>query len=69
MRLAKVKGYPDLVKDLNSGAVINTNTAEINKARLLKEKRKADNDKLDFLAQEVRELKALLEKVLNNVKN
>ena len=69
MITAKVKGYPDFIKDLKTGAVINTNAPEIKKARLLKTKRKDDHEKLESLAQEVRELKALLQKVIENGKN
>ena len=69
MIAAKVEGYPDFIKDLRTGAVINTNVPEIRKARLLKTKRKDDHEKIETLAQEVRELKALLQKVIENDKN
>ena len=69
MIAAKVEGYPDFIKDLRTGAVINTNVPEIRKARLLKKKRKDDHEKIETLAQEVRELKALLQKVIENGKN
>lgn len=38
-RYLKVEGYPNLVRDVQTGVILNTNKSEIEQARLLKKKR------------------------------
>ena len=68
----KVKGHPHLVKDTLSGAIINTNTEEIENyaakqaAMIAAKKSVSTEQRLDELEKNVGEIKELLLKVLNN---
>lgn len=67
----KVDGNPDLVRDKNSGAILNINTSEASLARARKQTRKMQKEKEESLQQEVEsikkdvnEIKDLLNKIL-----
>ena len=67
----KVEGHSGLVKDLHTGAVLNTNTKELEGARKRKlNKRKQEEEKellkqdLSNLQSEMAELKALLKQMV-----
>ena len=70
----RVKDHPDLVKDSNSGAVINSNATAYQKAvaahqRALEEKQKLDSavDDINNLKTEITEVKGLLQEILKRV--
>ena len=59
----KIHGHPHLVKDLNSGAILNINDDAINRARM---KRKLDAEKEKELAElknDVSEIKQMLAQI------
>lgn len=59
----KIQGHPNLVKDLNSGAILNINSDAINSARM---KKKLDAEKEKELAElknDVSEIKQMLAQI------
>lgn len=75
MRFAKVEGHGDLVRDSETGAIINTNRTEYEKYLSQKESRKKENEKFESLEKEVSvikddidEIKGLLKNFINVIK-
>ena len=60
----KVDGHSNLVRDKNSGAIININSTEFEKARLVKQAKKRQEQELQDLKHDVSELKSLLLKLI-----
>lgn len=60
MKIAKVQDHPDLVRDLESKAVLNTNYA----ALLEYKKKKQMVEDMDSLKSEVVELKQMMSQIL-----
>jgi len=60
----KVDGQPSLVRDRNSGAIININSTEFEKARMAKQAKKRQEQKLQDLENDVIEIKALLRQLI-----
>jgi hypothetical protein len=60
----KVDGHPDLVRDPKSGAIININSGDIERARLSKQSKKRQEQELQDLKHEVSEIKILLRQLL-----
>jgi len=69
---AKIKGHPGLLKDTNSGAVLNTNTQELeeykSKKAAMRAKRMVDDvdTRITKLENTIDEIKELLLKALSN---
>lgn len=66
-----VDGHSSLVKDMSTGAILNTNVEEIQRARELKkrllvkkEKEKAMEDDIAYLKKEFSELKDLIKTMI-----
>lgn len=60
----RVQENPDYIRDIETNAVLNTNTAKLRDYKL----RKKQNNKIQNLQSEVAELKALLKAVLEERK-
>ena len=60
----KVDGHSNLVRDKNSGAIININSSDFEKARLAKQAKKRQEQKLQDLENDVIEIKALLRQLI-----
>lgn len=60
-----VKGNPGLVRDKNSGAIINSNVNEISTARTRKYLQKQEKERIDNLEKDVNSIK----QDINDVKN
>jgi len=60
----RVQENPDYIRDIETNAVLNTNTAKLRDYKL----RKKQNKKIQDLQSEVAELKALLQAVLEERK-
>jgi|LakMenEpi03Aug12_release.lakeMendotaPanAssembly.Ray.scaffolds.fasta_scaffold272683_2 hypothetical protein len=60
----RVQENPDYIRDIETNAVLNTNTAKLRDYKL----RKKQNKKIQDLQSEVAELKALLKAVLEERK-
>ena len=68
MTFAKVKGHNDLVRDMNSGAIINNDTSAIESRRKNLRLGSALED-INTLKNEVSELKFLLRELTKNASN
>lgn len=66
-RYIRVDGHTDLVRDANSGAIININKDEIAKAREAKRRRKNKDKEFEELRNEVGEIKELLTKLVEKL--
>lgn len=53
----KVEGHVNLVRDKQTGAILNTNRSEIAKARKIKEAKRLEVEKMNSLTEEVTTLK------------
>ncbi len=60
----RVQENPDYIRDIETNAVLNTNTAKLRDYKV----RKKQNNKIQSLQSEVAELKALLKAVLEERK-
>lgn len=68
MKFLSIEGNSDLVKDPNTGAILNT-SSNIAVARRAKEARKQKEKELIELKEEVKELKTMLNVLLNKLDN
>lgn len=66
-RYLKVEGQNGLVRDPNTGVIININKEEIQKAREAKAKRRKQKSEFQQLRQDVDELKGLLNKIVEKL--
>tara|TARA_B110000285_G_scaffold124004_1_gene140031 strand:- start:296 stop:526 length:231 start_codon:yes stop_codon:yes gene_type:complete len=69
----KVEGYPDLSRDVNSGAIINRNRGAYDKAKKRAAEAQASRDKIrdttrdiNTLKSEMHEIKSLLKQLVGN---
>ena len=53
----KVEGHSNLVRDKQTGAILNTNRAEIAKERKIKEAKRLETERMNSLTEEVTTLK------------
>lgn len=53
----KVEGHTNLVRDRQTGAILNTNRAEIEKARKIKEAKRLETERMSSLTEDVTTLK------------
>ena len=56
----KVDGHSNLYRDMNSGAVVNSNVEEFERYKLSKQKRESLINEINILRKEVSEIKQLL---------
>ena len=63
----KVEGSQTLVRDMNSGAILNTDKSTLNKARQAKALREKKNKEIEDLKTEVKEVKELLTKLIEKL--
>lgn len=73
-RYKKVEGYPNLLKDEVTGAVINTNKKEVEIAKARKKKFREQsemmnrvNDDVEGLKSDVKDIKDLLNKLIERL--
>lgn len=60
MDLVKIKNESEYMRDLNSGAIVNTNTIDIEKRRNLKLKKRQEKIEFENLKAEVNDIKKML---------
>jgi hypothetical protein len=65
MDFAKVKGYDGLVRDMNTGAIINNDSSAIEARKKSKNLTTAIED-INNLKEEISEIKALLHELIKN---
>ena len=68
MDYIKVSGHDDLVRDQNTGAIINIDNSTIQSRRKSKHLNSALED-INMLKEEISEIKSLLRELIKNVSN
>ena len=63
-RYIQVEGNSGLVRDRTTGAILNANSTEIQKARLKKNKEKQQEQEIQELKKDVSDIKVLLTKLV-----
>ena len=63
-RYIQVEGNSGLVRDRTTGAILNANSTEIQKARLKKNKEKQQEQEIQELKKDVSKIKVLLTKLI-----
>jgi len=63
-KLTPVEGNPSLVRDDFSGAILNINTSEAERARARKRARIKEQQEINELKNDVNEIKSLLKQIL-----
>ena len=53
----KVKGHPNLIRDENSNAILNTNSSEYDNYLSLRAKRKHGSERIDNMENDLKNLK------------
>tara|TARA_B000000609_G_C24182450_1_gene360252 strand:- start:9279 stop:9494 length:216 start_codon:yes stop_codon:yes gene_type:complete len=69
MKLVKVNNNSNLVKDEETGAVLNNNVEDVEKAKEIKEKRIEKEEELVQLKNDVSELKEMMKQLLEKMNN
>ena len=64
MKYTKVDGNSDLVRDKKSGAILNINRNEFDKAKAARAERFREKEELKTLKNDVSELKSMLQQLL-----
>lgn len=67
MSYLKVEGHQGLVKDPDTGIVLNTNNNELAAAKARKEKRKQKEQEFEELKTDVQELKSMLKTIIEKL--
>jgi len=66
-RFQKVEGHTNLVRNTRTGAIINTNKAEIQQAKAIKKAKLKEQDRIQKLEQEMSEIKSLLAQIVEKL--
>lgn len=72
MKYAKVEGYPNLIRDLKTNAIINTDTIALDNYTIAKNKKEKEFQRIDKIENELIELKSSIEEIkmlLRRIKN
>ena len=67
MKLVRIEGNKDLVKDEETGAVLNSNETEIEAAKIRKEQRVEKENEFETLKNDVGELKDMMKQILEKM--
>ena len=63
----KVEGHPNLVRDKNSGVILNINKTELEANRIRKQKQREKNNEIEQLKNDVSEIKSMLNKLVEKL--
>ena len=63
--LTRVKGEPNLYRDNNTNAIINTDSAGYAEYMKMKHRRQTEREELDTLKRDIEEIKSLLKEITN----
>lgn len=63
MKEIKVEGYPDLVRDCSSGAIVNKNHSEYEKYIAVQKKRESEKNKMKSIEEDLSSLKGELDEI------
>lgn len=64
--LIKVEGHPGYYRDMKTGAIVNMNKSALEAAKAQKEKRIKDEQEIQELKNDVKEMKQLLKELINS---
>lgn len=64
MKLTRVEGYPHLARDKISGAIVNINRSEIDRAKKIKTTSQENQRRIDKIEEDIGEIKSILLKML-----
>ena len=67
MSYVKVEGHSSLVRDIDTGAILNINKDEINAARKRKLERRQKEKEFEDLKNEVSDIKIMLTKIIEKL--
>jgi hypothetical protein len=70
MKYAKVKENPELVRDMDSKAVLNTNVSALQAYKKKREKQQEVNaaiDDINNMKNEINEIKTLMQRILDKI--
>ena len=68
-RYIQVENHPDLIRDRETGAVLNINIENIRKQKKLLDQRRKEQQEIDQLKNDVGEIKNLLRQLLEKSKD
>jgi len=60
----EVEGHPGFVRDMETGAILNINTSELNKMKRARAARRQKDNEVRDLKNEISEIKSLLTQLL-----
>ena len=63
----KVEGHPNLVRDKNSGVILNINKSELEANRIRKQKQREKDNEIEQLKNDVSEIKSMLNKLVEKL--
>ena len=66
--MIRVKGYTNLYRDENSGAIVNCDSVAYNQYLNIVNNRESQKKELDMIKQDINEIKSLLKELLNGSK-
>jgi hypothetical protein len=66
-RYVKVENYPGYKRDLETGAIVNTDEEALIKSRQILKKKRKEKQELEKLKEDVAEIKELLSTLLNKI--
>jgi len=67
MEFKKVEGYSELVRDMESGAIINNDRTAYQSYIQLREQKLKERERLEKVESEITEIKSLLHKLLDKL--
>ena len=67
MRIVRANNAPGFGRDPETGAIININSSEVNAARKAKERRLKEKQELNALKQDVSDIKAMLNQLIEKL--
>jgi len=67
MSYKKVEGHSDLVRDMDSGAIVNNDTTGYQNYIQMRNQKLKEKERLDNLENEVGEIKSLLQKLVDKL--
>lgn len=63
----KVEGHSELVRDMESGAIINNDTTAYQNYIMMREQKLKEKERIEKLENEVGEIKSLLKELINKL--
>lgn len=68
-KLIPVEGHPDLARDMRTNAIVNINKDKAEHRRLLRDAKIKEKQEFEQVKSDVQEIKAMLQKLLENGSN